>query len=76
MYAFILYIIYIYIYIYIYIHIHINTHTNVHIANFIMNKRKVPSLIVPFSVHYSPTNESLPDNSSDQESFMEVQEEV
>ena len=44
--------------------------------NFIMNKSKVLFLILLFSVHYSPTNECLPGDSSDQESFIEVQDEV
>ena len=41
-----------------------------------MNKRKAVSLIVQISVHYSPTNECLPENSSHEESFLEVQDDV
>ena len=41
-----------------------------------MNKHKAVSLIVPFSVHYSPANECLPENSSHEESFLEVQNDV
>ena len=44
--------------------------------NIIMNKSKALSLIVAFSVHYSPTNECLPKNSSHEESFLEVQDDV